>query len=372
MTTSIPLPPQLSSLINPSSTIAIPLYLCPIESPNNPGEFDGFKIGIKVTLTDSQGNSLPERMYELDTGGKGFWADNLQGTLKPPADSPTINIQYTSGIEYTAQAVPLTVNFPEASTALSAQATVALINSYTKGSEMQKQNFPIYPWDAAKGQGLMGDFGASLQPIDVNNPPNQPGVLTILSQLPSPYNSGFIIYLQAYPDKTVTWLNPLQPKVWGCLLVGLPENIDSEFTTFSMPQPETWPPSTGTIKTYPEALLKGSINNGGTSPDITKAPVDIIFDTGTPSTNLFLGTDLPRNSWEGETFRLYSVEDSSFSIMNFQVGDISGLNQVSQSDKNIDNTSYAGACNTGLNPYFGNCILYDIDNGKLGFLKQSN
>jgi len=370
MTTSIPLPSQLSGLIDPSSTVTIPLYLCPIECPDKPGEFNGFKIGIKVALADAQGNSLPERMYELDTGGKGFWADNLQGALKPPADSPTINIQYTSGIEYTAQAVPLTVSFPEASTALSTQATVALINSYTKGGS--DQNFPIYPWDAAKGQGLMGDFGASLQPIDVNNPPNQPGVLTILSQLPSPYNSGFIIYLQAYPDKTVTWPKPLQPQVWGYLLAGLTEQIGKEFTMFSIPQLGTWPPGTGTIKTYPEALLEGSINNGGTSPDITTAPVGIILDTGTPSTNLFLGTDLPRNDWEGQTFQLSPVGDSSFSIMNFQVGDISGLNQVSQSDKNIGNPNYAGACNTGLNPYFGNCILYDIDNGKLGFLEPSN
>lgn len=369
MSASTPLPVQLSALINPISTIAIPLYLCPIESANNPGDFDGFKIGIKVKLADTQGNST-EQMYELDTGGKGFWADNLHGPFSPSSDSPTINITYTSGIEYTAQAMPLTVSFPEADTQLSTQATVALINSYTKGPDKQPQNFPIYPWDAANGQGLMGDFGAGLQPIDVNDPPNQPGVLTILSQLPAPYNNGFVIYLQPYPDKTVKWSNPLQPKIWGYLLVGLTELISNKFTKFSMPQAGTWPPGTGTIKTYPEALLNGSINNGGSSPDITTAPVGIIFDTGTPSTNLFLGTDLPQHDWTGETFQLSPVENPGFSIMNFTVGDISGLNQVSQSDKNLSNPNYAGACNTGLNPYFGTCVLYDIDNGKLGFLKQ--
>lgn len=340
-TSSTPIPAAISKLINPATTIAIPLYLCPIDDGG------GYKIGINATLTDPNSHATTgPQMYELDTGGEGFWAYPPKNTITPSSSDPIISINYVSGIGYTAAAMPLNVSFPDADQPLSALITVGLITSYTK-TEM-----PIYQY---KGQyGFMGDFGASLQPIDVNTPPNQPGILTVLSQLPN-YNDGFMIWLKQYPDTPIT-----KPTAWGYLLVGLPDFPAGTFIPqFSMPTP---PGSWESFPTYPESLLTGGIQVNGVTQ--TTGPIDIILDTGTPTTHLYGGLNLNNSAepQDGDQFQLLS-NSANIPVLDFKAGDIPGKNKV---DFATNSHSENGSCNTGLNVYFGNLIIYDLASSKLG------
>lgn len=358
---SAPLPAELDSLVASPASVAIPLYLCPIpdglQGSQDAQGFKGYKVGISVSLTTPDGSQTSGPvLYEFDTAGKGFWA-SPRGTLTAPPigpDTPPISNTYTSGISYDAVETSLNVSllgFGGLELA-STTATVALVTEYTRNGT--KEEFPIYGH-------FYGDFGVSLQPAEAQTP-GTPSLLTMLAQLPAPLNNGFVVYLNPYPKNLVS-----QQTLYGAVVVGLTDEIRSLFTTkFTMSEFGHWPDAASPIVAYNQDLIVGTPSIDGTG---TGKPIGVIFDTGTPTTMLYDGTAFPTPFPEpaaGDAFKLVA-EQNETTILSFQIGDRPGDNAVGFSNKHVQNDSgFTGSCNTGINPYFGHAIMYDLANGILG------
>lgn len=367
-------PLSLEGLQNSPTTAVIPLYLAPdYQTKDGDKVFCGYKVGINVVLTQSVPQTIDGKtvnvpvssdpcLYEFDTGGKGFWAQPINNNMTV-IGTTTITTQYTSGIQYTASPQAFTVSFPGSTPSVSVDdVTVALITESTKDGSSYP--IPIYQY-------FYGDFGVSLQPTSTD-----PSILTILSQLDSPYGNGFIVYLEEYPKEP-----PQEPTLWGYLFVGLTDEIRDCFnytTSMNQPSETTWSSSGGaSINVYSEALVNGVAEVGGSNPTDS---IGVIFDTGTPGTVLYEGSQYPTNFNDpksGSTFTLTvdmnidgATSSSAVNIMDFaSIGSRPGYNEVSLSDKKEQTgTDFLGTCNTGLAPYFGNMIMYDIENGKIGLL----
>lgn len=361
---STPLPAELLTLIASPNSVAVPLFLCPIpDGVQDPAGtqgangFKGYKVGISVSLTDpANGQTSGPVLYEFDTAGKGFWASPRGSLTAPPIgpDNPPISNTYTSGISYNAVETSLNVSLLGLGglELVSTTATVALVTEYTRNGT--KEEFPIYGH-------FYGDFGVSLQPAEAQTP-GTPSLLTMLAQLPAPLNNGFVVYLNPYPKNLVS-----QQALYGAVVVGLTDEIRALFTTkFTMSEFGHWPDAASPIIAYNQDLIVGTPSINGTG---TGKPISVIFDTGTPTTMLYDGTAFPTSFPKpavGDAFKLVA-EQNETTILSFTIGNRPGDNAVGFSDKHAQSDSgFTGSCNTGINPYFGHAIMYDLANGILG------
>jgi len=331
------------------SSIVIPLHIVPLV--NKPEEQEGgYKIGIVASLTNpvDQAQTTGNVMFEFDTGGQGFWADPY-GQLPAPTGNDTISITYDSGIEYIAVPTPLTVAFPEASATLGATVTVGLIKTIVN------RQFPIF------GK-FYGDFGAALQGFR-NDGTGDPVLLTVLAQLPAPYNSGFIVDLGTFPGTIPEAASP--PR----LIVGLTDALRGLFPNqiaMTPAQPYACDPAAAPIATYQEVLITADVTCG------TKTganDVGVVFDTGAPTTVLHPGTNLSADNQPetGEPFALMPTDDPSLAIISVTAGNVSGADLINCAQKPSPIDYPAGYVNTGLIPFFNYPIMFDLANGKIGF-----
>ncbi len=335
--------------ILPGQSLSIPLHVLPI-----PGG-GGYKVGITVQAKNQLGQSTAPTLFEFDTGGQGFWLSPQGGTLPTPAlnDCP-LNIQYTSGIQYWAQPQQLTLTFTEAQPPLSANATVGVIGKMLDAKT--SNTFPIFG-------NFYGDFGATLQafvqPQQTPTPANS--LLTVLAQLPAPYNTGFIVDVGAYPG--TGGRTPSAPQ----LIVGLTRALRDWFPNTIPMAPGTPYTSPGgqTFPTFKENLISANLHlNSATTNGIS-----VVFDTGAPAAVVHEGspTTSPVIPAQGDQLQLTpNTSSPTYAILEFTVGQTPGVNQASHSTQDVLGIT-EGYINTGITPFFQSPIMFDLANGVIGF-----
>jgi hypothetical protein len=363
VTTISPVPQQISipsADIVSGSSLSIPLYFVPV------GEGQ-FKLGIVVTLTnptDASQTTGPQ-MFEFDTGGSGFWADP-RGTIPvppAPAAADVLKIKYFSGNEYWAAPTSLDVQLqgtavsggePQTAT-VSAEATVALV--------YQTANpFPIF-------NTFFGDFGCSLAAFTEAGA-ETPSLLTILAQLPAPYNSGFIVDLGAFPPAVVVEAEGVPQYQPGQLIVGLTTDLRALFPievplvkqgTYTSPQTKA------VIQTYGEQSVTGSLTVGCNTAD----GIGFVFDTGAPHTTIHGGKVLTETDYtpaKGDLLELTAdtsgSDPVSTPILAYEVGPMPG--QAVFTNRSVQATT-TGYINTGLNQFFQSPVMFDLESGLIRF-----
>lgn len=339
-----PLPAPLaipSDLIVAGSSAIIPLHAVPIGG-------GGYKLGLVVQAQDAQGNRSDQLLFELDTGGQGFWMAPSGQIATPALADCTLHISYTSGIEYQAQPLSLTLSFPEANAPLAATAVVGLIGKISG----KYDQFPIF-------HKLYGDFGASLQAYTQND--QQPQLLTVLAQLPAPYNTGFIVDVGAYPPTSDQGVQS-PPRV----IVGLTDALRQKFpNTVPMTAQPPYVSGAGAapIGTFSETLIQAQLSVGGqTVPE----PVAVVFDTGAAHTMIHRG-EVVTNTYKpvtGDQIALVPAANPSFALLDFANNtppNVAGW--ATHGALNIP----AGYINTGLNPFYSYPVMFDLANGLVRF-----
>lgn len=341
-----PAPARLSispNDLDPATSIAIPLQVQPIAS-------GGYKVGIEVALS-SPGSSAPGStlLYELDTGGKGFFAS---GVTPPPNTYGAVADTYASGNQFTGQAAVMNVSFPGASVTQAFPVLIGVITSFTTS-----QGAAAFPDD---DNGFYGDFGASLEASQIDTtqqPPNDVSLLTVLAQLGPTFGNGFIVDVGAYPNGG---------SGSGRLIVGLTPALRSLFPyTIAMAGAGSYAPvsnpGAAPVPTYQARAITGTLSVGSLSPI---SGIGILFDTGAPHTTFHPGTTLTADYAPGNGDTV-SLTAGGVTILSFEEGDVLGVNRVKMAAESPANG--AGYVNTGLAPFFANPILFDLAEGKIGF-----
>lgn len=343
MSQHLPMPGPVAASDLPiaaGSSVSIPLHI--LSRGAQPAA--GYKIGIELMLANAGSETrTPPRMFEFDTGGQGFWAHPTDGTPEPAATAAPLSITYTSGNVFTAAPTPVTITFARAEpTGLSATATVGVIT----GADT---SFPFQTY-------FYGDFGASLQ---VYSDGTGPGLLTVLSQLPAPYNSGFIVALGAYPPAD---------GATGQLIVGLTGALRDKFPNrlkMTSAAPYVAGVSAAPIPTFDEVLLAGTLQVGAQ----TAGSIGILFDTGAPSTELHSGSCLPGSVTvgSGAFLQLAPTGADGYALLAFPVGDEASYTRAAMGQKTPATHYPAGYVNTGLDAFFHYPVMFDLEQGLIGF-----
>ena len=195
-------------------------YIIPLELVNiSPKEqAPVYKLGIYIGL----GGGTP-KLYEFDTGGKGFWAaysakdcDCQWWGRANVKQKGTLKTVYSSGNVYKANLVSTTVTFfspgangePPSPVVSSGSVEMAQITQFynTNNSNAAKD------WNKALKDGepplfgnFYGDFGASLQPIASSKGTN---IYSILPQIkmPAGLDVGFVVHVGAIDGNTKPYL----------------------------------------------------------------------------------------------------------------------------------------------------------------------
>ncbi len=361
----LPLPqrtPIPASAINSATSICVPLYLVPFKDKGGAPEY---KLGINVVASNGIEKTAAQ-LYEFDTGGQGAWLYPNSG-IKPPAVADCkLTITYTSGIIYHAVPTQLTLTFPDAEVVssdlppLSVDVTVGLI-----GQVDGPHTMPIYGH-------FWGDFGAALQGFTPSPSQIAPSLLTVLAQLPEPYNSGFIVDIDPYPSEPPAGKTP-----WGRVILGVTDELRTYFpNTVAMnpAAPYVSPQTQQPINTYTEPVINGDLQVTNNSPLTTGGSandIGIVFDTGAPGTMLHQGTAVNFSAAVGDTLQLQPSATPIYSLLDFTVGNQPGLNAVGSASSDVLGIP-AGYINTGIGAFFQYPILFDLTNKVVGFPSASS
>ncbi|WP_333873705.1 hypothetical protein [Methylobacter sp.] len=368
-----------------SSPLSLPLYVFPLPDKG------GFKIGIKISF-----DNTTFKMYEFDTGGSGFWAagnSHWWSQFTPPNPNPgPQQINYSSGIQYTANPVITTLYFenpdiPPLSTTV-AQITQATKNNNTGFEQLWQNAFNEADPQPPLWGNFFGDFGMGLSPFMDKS--NNTGLLyAILPQLTDPLCNGFIIDLGPYPGNTEPNAEGWVQK--GSIQIGLntddSQSFPSRFKMLVSPSNLKFPDSG--MPTYSEKLVTATLELSPPNSNFSQA-IDVVFDTGAPSIEIHVGA--PTITTEalnpyleqalndnikssevkgGIAFNLTAEDINAVSKTVVQVqktGGDSGSNEASATQLNLNPPGYV---NVGLVPFFNGQVLYDLRNGIIGFKPYS-
>ena len=330
-------------------SLGIPLHVLPI-----PGG-GGYKVGITVQATNQQGQSTAPTLFEFDTGGQGAWLSPQGGNFPMPSpDDCPLTIQYTSGIEYWAQQQQLTLTFTDAQPPLSANAAVGVIGKMV--DTKTNNTFPIFG-------NFFGDFGATLQAFVQAGQNETPAnsLLTVLAQLPPPYNTGFIVDVGPYPGTAGNTASSPQ------LIVGLTRALRDLFPNTIPMSPDTpyISPDQKTVPTFKENVISGDLHLNDAMTD----GISVVFDTGAPSAVVHEGSPAtsPVIPAPGDALQLTpSTPSPTYAILEFTVGSTPGLDQASHSTQDVLGIT-EGYINTGITPFFQSPIMFDLEHGVIGF-----
>ncbi|MDZ5648234.1 hypothetical protein [Nitrospirillum sp. BR 11828] len=369
-----------------AGALIVPLYLMDCSGTR--------KVGIEVTLTvPTDPSHSVTRLYEFDTGGKGFWAsgDGLGAATENSLGS--IVTQYTSGITYLGQAVPLTVTLNAAPglggpSAKSADVVVGLVSDLyelkpvllTELNQEEEQKFetesqfPIYDY-------FYGDFGVSLaataivpakqQPVVLNHPLpssvpslngyNEYSILGALSQFqPNTSNPFFIVDLANTDADTVWGGNPPTPagdaanSVTGVgrLIIGgsatLMEGFQHIFPILPNPGGTFYSP-TGTsaaqtnfvVATEQQIAGTVSVQNESNPPALDTT---FTMDTGCPEVTLHAGSKLTQPAYTPGTVTLTAKDTSGKTVTLYSNGQ-------GKWDSTVSSGAPAGYVNSALDPF---------------------
>ena len=332
-------------------SVSVPLHVIRIDR-------DTIKVGIEVGL----GGGKP-KLYEFDTGASGFYAAydaSWWPSFDPLPDAP-ITQTYGSGVEYVAQKVKTAVAIPSDHGDLVAEIEVARITEAFGGPlgpegqstwkhDLERDDAPLYGH-------FFGDFGGDLRKKD--------GLASVLPQLPGNLSSGFIVELGC--DR----------RVGPRLVIGLTGASRARFTTRVAMQPgngDTFPISG--LPTYSQKLIVADflLSRGGTVQTFTS---DALLDTGAPTTTVQESDDLRIDRALVDTGRDVVKPATYVSIgaqgteegdleLAFLAGLVTGRNRVKVAD------SGDGYVNLGLIPFFRYDVMFDVENGVVGFAPCRN
>jgi len=324
-----------------TAPFTVPLTLCSLPTGG------GYKLGIKVAF-----NFLPLymtwRLFELDTGGTGFWSAYNSGwwpQVPLPPQLQLAYIAYASGNEYWGQLTQVGLYFE------GQQAFTSLVNV----SQIQIAGGPkLADWQCNVCNDIppldgnfYGDFGADM------NTDATTGLQSVLLQIAN----GFIVHLGSYPTTP-------GEQVSASLQIGL---------------------SSADISGAPNQLVLTSGEKGLTPTGVLYInhhpvtivplmPVAVLFDTGTPSMHIWTGSLLSQDL----LFKAAGIVSRSatgqlpdgvqvtlfcdgVTVLDFTAGSQPGLNQVSYAPVKADPSSSdeaVGYVNTGLTPFFDRSIMF--------------
>ncbi|MEW6268214.1 MAG: hypothetical protein AB1689_02815 [Thermodesulfobacteriota bacterium] len=332
----------------PPESVSVPLHVVPLSN-------GGSKIGIEIRLGGG-----PKRLYEFDTGASGFYAagnDAWWPSYEPLPDGPIVQ-SYASGVTYVADKVRTKVAIPSDHGDVEAELDVARITD-GYGGPLGSQKDSLWNRDVAEGKpplygAFFGDFGGDLRFKD--------GLASLLPQLPGNLSSGFIVEL-------------------GCerrggprLIIGLTDANRARFRTRVAMQPgtgETFPVSG--LPTYAQQIIVADyeLSRRGVVQGFTSGT---LLDTGAPTTTIGESTDLkvdPRLVKNGTLAPATYVSvvapgDDGDLDLAFLAGRASGVNKVDVKDND------EGYVNLGLVPFFRYDVMFDVENGVVGFAPCRN
>jgi hypothetical protein len=314
----------------------------------------GHKLGIRIGLGGG-----PKKLYEFDTGAPGFYAAyNPQWwrNYRPTNASP-ITQTYSSGNTYVASVVSTKLDFGYGVPKV--RANIAMVTDASGGSVanwLPEVAAGVPPLD----QHFFGDFGSALN--------SDNGLYAILPQLPGNLSSGFVVSTGGYQ----------RPKAY--LTIGLTSAVRAQFPYIMKMHPDRgarrYPGSRRPLYEQEVVNTRVTLQNGGQS---ARFETGVVFDTGAPTTTIRnVNDDFPITGAfldaegsglsKGTVFTMTRVKSSPVPpwIMSFVAGGKSGYNQVDYTMKALPSHPVAYV-NTGLNPYFRFDVMFDLENGEIGF-----
>jgi len=333
------------------ASVRVPLHVVRIDRR-------ALKVGIEVALGGG-----PKRLYELDTGASGFYAafNREWWPAFEPLGDPPITQTYGSGVEYVASKVRTTVAIPSDQGDVTAEIEVAQITD-AFGGPLGPQDHSTWNEDVAQGEAplyrhFFGDFGADLRKKD--------GLASVLPQLPGNLSSGFVVEL-------------------GCdrrggprLVLGLTDAIRARFRTRVAMQPgngDTFPHSG--LPTYAQQIIEPTLlfSRRGTVQSFTTGA---LLDTGAPTTKVHEDDELKLDRALVDEGKRIVKPATYVSITEDGVGegdlDLAFLaGQVAARDRVDVDRDGGGYVNLGLTPFFRYDVMFDVENGVVGFVPCRN
>ncbi len=315
-----------------------------------------YRLGITARI----GGGDPET-YLLDTGSFGFfsayktgatWWGNYTDTGKSG------NVSYTGGIAYHFMTANTDVELGGNPAATALNVHMGRIISVTENGT------PDTAFDNALAAGkppeagtFYGTLGAGLGRLAAGG-----GLFAIVGQLPGNLASGFIIHTGG-PGGKATMTLGLTPALRAQFSMQVP--MQGQNTTVTFPN-SSWP-------TYDLRLAAGRLLVKTTGKSYT-GKLSMIFDTGDPSTVIFgkNNLEIPKAYIAngllvaGDTLTLTAngTEAANDWQWSLTAGTLTGLNRVV-----VSTTVPAGGAviNTGITPFLTQDIMFDIQNGVVGF-----
>jgi autotransporter passenger strand-loop-strand repeat protein len=352
------------SVAGNAQPVDIPLYVVPVGDG-----YDGYRVGIEVSFD----GGAHYQMDLFDTGAPGLYAaynPALWSSYAVTDPQPQL-IFYGSGDAFTSQAVSTNVTLQTTSgTPLTlSDATVGLIDAASNPGSYDAQGWngalTASPSIGPFANGFYGDFGADLMSND--------GLDALLPQFGAGLSNGFIVSLGAYPNGGTGQI--------GVLQVGLTQaDIAAYSTVIPMQGQDTVDtfPQSGQ-PTYAQDLGSGTLTLSNSSGTYT-APSGFLYDTGNPTLLIEDGTVITDGGVapfvSSGSFTVSSgtsvVVDAAGAgqggsgwTLGFSAGSALGLNEAGVELSSSD--SAPGDVNVGLNAYFGQSVMFDVADGRLGF-----
>jgi hypothetical protein len=337
----------------------IPLYHVRDEQGN-------LRLGIYGAL----GGSREAKLYELDTGSSGMYAAYNANwwprlTVVRPSPGPQ---DYGSGVQFDADIVKTTIAFRLADGSFSAPATVQ-IGRIQSGSA---KGISSSRWASmvARGQPplhgvFFGNLGSGLK--------EKNGLFAVLAQIPGATN-GFIIR----SGGVVEQLGRGQSVQRGEVIVGLTPALRAQFPARvpMLPQLDNGAPAhlpSGYLARdeYPLAI---AISLRGPNGNSASAQARAVLDTGGVNIHIHRGSgmgvdlEIPR-SFLVKDKRLRPDTDVEIGAQggwnwNFTAGTTKSVNRVQVTPPR---ERQAGGINLGTSVFFDFDVMFDIENGVVGF-----
>lgn len=394
-----------------SGQCVVPLKLVNIRSSGS-SKGPEYKLGIYVGL----GGGAPQ-LYELDTGGPGFWAAYTSTPNQKKGqwwgnyelvqgESNALTAVYSSGNTYLASLVNTQVAlYGMGKSGLAERCKTAVPVGVAQINRFSNNKDPSAgpAWTKALADGapplfntFYGDFGAALFPIMTAD--NSAGVYSILPQLPQDnLINGFIVHVGPLRNSKPT------------LTIGITEEQKAQFTT-QLPMNQTCQSAKGApsipspdCPAYPSfpvsdmatwseqvtnANLFWSYGKSGNRIQQCFSDIGLTIDTGAPPTTLWVNDALYVDPYflskpSGTTIPVTGTFNNGVNLaitaptqvpggqdldLNLMTGTVSSVNKVTASSRSSSEPgpAWSGYMNTGLMLFTQYDIMFDLENGVVG------
>jgi len=307
----------------------------------------------------------PKVPYLFDTGGSGFfsaasasaWPTQSMQIVSPAAQNPPQ--VYGDGVHLAYDEVTTSIDiglgFPINNVVIAHIVEAWGGHFGERGTTNWKAGS-----DAAGefSEGNFGNFGADLR--------SGTGLFSVLPQLPGNLSSGFIVRTGG--------INGESPQ----LVIGLTDELRNEFPIKVKMNPgtgQTFPNSN--LNLYAQSLVTGnfSLQKGAQQVNFTAGT---ILDTGAPTTHLFLpgGIEVPQDFYQGNRaatgisvgMAVQSSAQAPQSLLDFPAGEQVGVDYVSMSRTE----EQVPMVNSGITIFFRYDVMFDLQNGVVGFKPMAN